>query len=66
MYKAFKYFSKVDKFIEETVKMPKITKWWRESPSASWIGFLIIIGTMFYVTIEIAQWIGKNLAGVEY
>jgi len=66
MHKAFKHFSKVDKFVEETVKMPKVTKWWRESPSASWISFLIIIGTMFFTVIEVAQWIGKNLAGVEY
>jgi hypothetical protein len=61
-YKAYQKFDKIDDFVKKVVKDEKITKWWEESS----LGFWIIIAVTFLTVIEIAQWIGKHLAGVEY
>ena len=61
-HKAMKQLKKADNFVENVVKMPRVTKWWNES----WMPFWIFIGTMFFAVIKIAQWIGTNLAGVQY
>jgi len=62
LHYAFKKSDQLDEFVKHVVKDEEKQDSW----DGSWLKFWVIMGIFFYTVIEIAQWIGTHLAGVQY
>ncbi len=62
LYYAFKKSNQLDDFLKHVVKDEETRDKWQGSHLQFWV----IMGIFFYTVIEIAQWIGTHLAGVQY